>query len=408
MLDQDGEQAAVLKSLIHVPGLMSTCFERMGPILFAEDARPLAETLWRHYKKFGRVPTKTAALAILRQMKQAATFRDDVASLWQNGQVEDPDWARQYVREWGRKQQVSLALERMQGEVDVDVLVTELTAAADWPDEQDRQTTVDLWDASKRKPFERVTVKSGLYPLDETTGGLGKGEMGVVMAPSGQGKSTLLVNFGAHAVLTGLMVAHITLELSATSLMNRYRCNLSGMTAMEQFRHPVKFKKALQAVKRKRGLLQVFEFPADVMTTQAIDQVVRRYEAAAKRQVDLILVDYLSLVKPADMQVEKRHQLGGVAKDLRSLATRRNIPVWTAAQTQRGTEDREVIEKRHVGESKEIVDAADIVIGFVIHQELGSPHEVQGRLHVAKSRDTQGEVEFDIQINFQTMQAMAV
>ena len=50
---------------------------------------------------------------------------------------------------------------------------------------------------------------------DLMDGGLGKGELGVIVAPAGIGKSWTLQAIGTHAMKTGLSVIHYTLELNA-------------------------------------------------------------------------------------------------------------------------------------------------------------------------------------------------
>ena len=71
---------------------------------------------------------------------------------------------------------------------------------------------------SQRKP-----VSTGWFYIDEImNGGLGKGELGVVIAPTGVGKSHFLVNVGAACALKGLNIIEYTFELSEIQVANRY------------------------------------------------------------------------------------------------------------------------------------------------------------------------------------------
>ena len=76
------------------------------------------------------------------------------------------------------------------------------------------------------KRFEvkaRNPVSSGWVDIDKITkGGLGKGELGVVIAPTGAGKSMVLAHLGSAAVKAGKKVVHYTLELSDTVVSLRY------------------------------------------------------------------------------------------------------------------------------------------------------------------------------------------
>ena len=72
-----------------------------------------------------------------------------------------------------------------------------------------------------------------LYPWDEidmiTKGGLGKRELGVVVAPTGAGKSMALAHLGAMAVIKGKTVVHYTLELADTVVGQRYDSCITGI-----------------------------------------------------------------------------------------------------------------------------------------------------------------------------------
>ena len=69
----------------------------------------------------------------------------------------------------------------------------------------------------------RNPITTGWKLLDKIThGGLGRGELGVVIAPTGAGKSMALVHLGAQAVMEGLTVVHYTLELQETVVATRY------------------------------------------------------------------------------------------------------------------------------------------------------------------------------------------
>ena len=80
------------------------------------------------------------------------------------------------------------------------------------------------------KDFEkRFEIKArnpnlwGWQDIDDICrGGLGKGELGVVIAPTGAGKSMVLVHLGSQAVKLGKTVVHYTLELSDTVIASRY------------------------------------------------------------------------------------------------------------------------------------------------------------------------------------------
>ena len=75
----------------------------------------------------------------------------------------------------------------------------------------------------RAEDVKRDTVPSDWEPINDLMdGGLGPGELGVVVAPSGVGKTWILTALGASAVRQGLNVVHYTMELSEHYVGARY------------------------------------------------------------------------------------------------------------------------------------------------------------------------------------------
>ena len=76
----------------------------------------------------------------------------------------------------------------------------------------------------------RDPITTGWKDIDDISkGGLGKGELGVVVAPTGAGKSMVLVHLGAQALKAGKNVLHYTLELADTVVGGRYDAAITGV-----------------------------------------------------------------------------------------------------------------------------------------------------------------------------------
>lgn len=76
---------------------------------------------------------------------------------------------------------------------------------------------------SRLQDVKRNSVPTGWKPINELMdGGLGPGELGVVVAPSGIGKTWILCKLGADAVSKGFNVLHYSLELSENYVGCRY------------------------------------------------------------------------------------------------------------------------------------------------------------------------------------------
>ena len=84
----------------------------------------------------------------------------------------------------------------------------------------------------------RHTITTGWDVVDDLMdGGLAPGELGVVMAPAGIGKSWLLINIGANAIRNGKNVVHFTLELNENYVGQRYDSVITGIPAQNLKNH---------------------------------------------------------------------------------------------------------------------------------------------------------------------------
>jgi predicted ATP-dependent serine protease len=84
----------------------------------------------------------------------------------------------------------------------------------------------------------RHTITTGWDVIDDLMdGGLAEGELGVVMAPAGIGKSWLLINIGSNAIKAGHTVIHYTLELNENYVGQRYDSVLTGINAQSLKNH---------------------------------------------------------------------------------------------------------------------------------------------------------------------------
>ncbi len=229
----------------------------------------------------------------------------------------------------------------------------------------------------------RNPVSTGWQQIDEISkGGLGKGELGVVVAPTGAGKSMVLVHLGAQALIQGKNVLHYTLELSDTVVAGRYD---SAITGVELQNLSVFKEKIYDEIKDLSGKLIVKEYP----TRSASIQTIKNHIDKLRRrdfEPDMIIVDYGDLIKPeSSKRDEKRHQLETIYEEMRGLAQEVECPVWTASQTNRSGLNAEVITMESISEAFNKCFVADLI--FTVSRTIEDKNTNQGRILVAKNRN---------------------
>jgi len=229
----------------------------------------------------------------------------------------------------------------------------------------------------------RNPVSTGWTLIDEVAkGGLGKGELGVVVAPTGAGKSMVLVHLGAQALLQGRNVLHYTLELGDTIVASRYDSCITGV----ELRNLTVFKeKIYDEIKDLKGKLIVKEYP----TRSASIQTIKNHIDKLRRRdfvPDMIILDYGDLIKPeSSKRDEKRHQLETIYEELRGLAQESKCPVWTASQTNRSGLNAEVITMESISEAFNKCFVADLI--FTVSRTIEDKSTNTGRLFLAKNRN---------------------
>jgi replicative DNA helicase len=211
-------------------------------------------------------------------------------------------------------------------------------------------------------------------------GGLGKGELGVVIAPTGAGKSMVLAHLGAAAVKAGKTVVHYTLELSDVVVAQRYDSCITKVSLNELFQYKELIRESVEEID---GTLIVKEYPTKSASVNTIRSHLERLKAR-DINVDTIIVDYGDLLKPITKNKEKRVELESIYEGLRGLAQEFECPIWTASQTNRSGLNAEVITMEAISEAFSKCFVADFI--FTVSRTVQDKQTNSGRFFVAKNR----------------------
>jgi replicative DNA helicase len=227
----------------------------------------------------------------------------------------------------------------------------------------------------------RITVKTPWDVINDITdGGLGPGELGVVVAPAGIGKSWTLQALGSEVVRQGKTVVHYSLELNENYVGLRYDSIFSGVTTSNIKYHKEEVEKKLQSLP---GKLLIKYFPTKAASVNTIGAHLKHIELSGVT-VDMVIVDYADILMPMGNFKEKRHAIGTIYEDLRGLAGEMEIPFWTASQANRSALEEDVIGADKVAEDYSKVMTADFVISM--SRKVEDKIANTGRFHVIKNR----------------------
>ena len=234
----------------------------------------------------------------------------------------------------------------------------------------------------RSQDLNRTTVPTGWGCINELMdGGLGPGELGVVVAPSGVGKTWVLCALGAAAVKAGMNVVHYSLELSEHYVGQRYDTVFTQIPSGD-----LKDRKedVLQKIKKLKGRLLIKYFPPKGISARNIESHIEKMTAAGNKP-DLVIIDYADLLLSTTNKSDSTYgEQGGVYIELRGMGGMLGLPVWTASQTNRSAIDSEVIEADKVADSYAKVMNADFIMS--ISRKSKDKLNNTARFHVMKNR----------------------
>jgi len=232
---------------------------------------------------------------------------------------------------------------------------------------------------------EPVRIPTGIsQELDlALSGGLAQGELGFFLAPPGRGKTLALVNIGTNALKQGKRVLHVTLEIRARAVGQRYDCCISESSKDEIRKEPEELIKKLKDLKKKGGELVIRDYSYIHCGISELNALLEE-KKNANTPVDVLIVDYADLMIPPSRYRDTRHEVTKIYEELRILAGFYDIPVWTASQGNRVSLMKPKITMVDIAESFAKANIADLIIALCQTEE--EKYEKEMRLYIAKTR----------------------
>jgi replicative DNA helicase len=260
--------------------------------------------------------------------------------------------AARYRRALAAVREAEGAFLRQEGDIaSVSLALSEAAMMVDRP----RVSTKDLLlklteELENHKPAE--AFGTGIEWLDRVTnGGVKRGELLTIGAPTSGGKSILLIQMAVQAILAGKKVAVFSLEMPATQVLARMVSHMAGFN-VGVFRiagaKGAVNKDMLAKFNAASGLISQSGLVVESGFTdmESIDASAR--DLAGKGQADLVIVDYVQLVHlraMASNETREQH-VSEITRRLKALALQLNIAVATASQL---NEDGKLRESRAIG-----------------------------------------------------------
>lgn len=287
------------------------------------------------------------------------------------------------------------AINKLQSEL------TEATLKLSGDEEKDISEQVDDFAKYIRQPTDkRKGIPTMLPELDRYTGGWRPGQLITVAARTGIGKSVFATNCTISALKEGKAVLFFSLEMSPDQLLTRMVANYSDLYLNDI--NPIKRNPdgtINRNIELKIEEAQEFLKSSDLTidnTYEATVEYIRgksKEVAEKKGHIDLIIVDYIQLIKSTARTNNRQEQIAEISRSLKVLAKELETPIMVVAQLNRskgqngGQEaDDEMPSKDDIRESGAIAMDSDIVI--IIHRKYRDESPIKKAVIILdKNRD---------------------
>lgn len=223
-------------------------------------------------------------------------------------------------------------------------------------DVDDCDEVIEGVERALRKEF-RETIPTGVGTIDMLTGGgLGKGEIGVILTPSGVGKSTLLTIISNTAYQEEKNVAQIIFE-DTKDQIKRKHYTIWSKSALSKLNDDVENERVLKIVNEKiksfegKGRLIIKRFSQENTTIVDIRNWMLSYQKKFGFKFDLLVLDYLDCLESHKKSVDRNEAELAIIKGFEAIASDFDIPAWTAVQSNRSGFGAEFIEANNTGGS---------------------------------------------------------
>lgn len=247
-----------------------------------------------------------------------------------------------------------------------------------------------LSEISSGEPPKAIT--SGFSAIDDyLSGGFHDGELVVIGARTGVGKSAVMLDMALSALAKGKRVAFFSLEMSRKLIEHRRIANVSGVPLFRITRN------AINSNDANRIAISHEHFPFDswhvfdtVHTLEDIQSEIMRLKSTSG--IDIVYVDYLQIIDSEQKSENRTVEVGKISKSLKRLAMKADIPVVTASQIKRlspGERDRMPI-LSDLRESGSIEQDSDVVL--FLHAESGDSFQPSPNRDLFVAKQRQGEL----------------
>ena len=209
----------------------------------------------------------------------------------------------------------------------------------------------------------RHPIPMGIAGIDRLLkGGLAKGEIGVILAPTGVGKTTILTKIANTAFNLGYNVLQIFFEDNPKIVQRKHFTIWTGIEPDNLALHRDEvMSKITEIQETMKNKLILKKLASDTTTMSQIKNQVRKMIADGNK-IDLILLDYIDCVLPESSSKDEWKAEGSIMRGFEAMCHELNLVGWTATQGNRSSISSEVVTTDQMGGSIKKAQVGHVII----------------------------------------------
>lgn len=209
----------------------------------------------------------------------------------------------------------------------------------------------------------RHPIPIGVPGIDNLLkGGLAKGEIGVILAPTGVGKTTFLTKIANNGFNLGYNVLQVFFEDNPKIIQRKHFTLWTGIAPdnLSNYRDDV-MTKVREIKENTKNLLTLKKLPSDTLTMNQIKNQIRKMIAEGNK-IDMIVLDYIDCVTPDKNLGDEWKSEGSVMRAFEAMCHELDIVGWTATQGNRSSISSEVVTTDQMGGSIKKAQVGHVII----------------------------------------------
>jgi len=359
-----------------------------------EYFRLIIATVRDYFERFEKIPNWDTLETILKvEIKEKITqdYVFEITKEIRKLEVEDWEYVQMESLNFCRQQELKKANDKISTIIDngefgryeecAEIMKEALSVGA----EKDDGTSIsEGWDTVLEEDF-RHPVPTGISGIDELTdGGLSRGELGVVLAPYGVGKTTILTKIANSAYNVGYNVLQIVFEDIPDVIKRKHASCWSGieLNSLSDDKEAV-----INVIKEKtEGVendLIIRKFTSEGVTVNHIKSYIRHLISTGF-QPDMVVLDYIDCVESTRRYNDEWSGEGNVMRAFESMLAEYNLVGWTAVQGNRSSVSADVVTGDQMGGSIKKAQIGHFIMS--IARTLSQKEGNRATIAVLKSR----------------------